>query len=156
MKKKLLLALFTLASAGLFAHAGHDHEVGVFDPPHGGAFTKMAGHYAEVYIKDGKLNFCLEEGDGDPADGDHNPKNIIVKVSPKGEKTVTLKLKAAEGGCAVWNFKTSSKLIKVEISAKVGGKTAKAKVTLESSAINSLSMPAGKAMDMTPTAQVTK
>ena len=105
----------------------------------------MAGHYAEVYVKDGKLNFCLEEPDGDPADGDHNPKDITVKVSPKGEKAMTLKLKAAEGGCAVWNFKTSSKLIKVEISAKVGGKAAKAKVTLESSAINPVGEP--KKMD---------
>ena len=140
--------MFSLASAGLFAHAGHDHEVGVFDPPHGGAFTKMAGHYAEVYVKDGKLNVCLEEPDGDPADGDHNPKDLVVKVSPKGEKAVTLKLKAAEGGCASWDFKTASKLIKVEIAAKVGGKSAKAKVTLESSAINPVAEPAKKSEAM--------
>ena len=53
MKKSLLLAMFGLASAGLFAHAGHDHEAGVFDPPHGGAFAKMAGQNRST------LAFCL-------------------------------------------------------------------------------------------------
>ena len=125
------LLLVAIVPAGLFAHAGHGNETGVFDPPHGGEFTKMAGRFAEVYVQDGKLYFCLVEANGEPSAGENHPENIVLKVTPKRGKTVFLRAKSAESGCTSWSFSTKAKLIKVEMEATVADIAFNAKVTCE-------------------------
>jgi hypothetical protein len=131
MRRLILLFFTAIIPAGLFAHAGHGNETGVFDPPHGGEFTKMAGRYAEVYLQDGRLFFCLEEANGEGSSGENHPENIILKVTPKRGKTIIFTAKSAESGCVSWAFSTKAKLVKVEIEATIAEIAFDAKVTCE-------------------------
>lgn len=148
MKKHLLsaLALALALAGGLRAadeghkeaeghdhgHAGHSHaETGVFEPPHGGAFARLADHWVEFYLDGGKAYLCMFEPDGKPTEDQHTPKQIVLKLSGKGLKATTLKAITASGGCASWDFKTSAKLVRVQLEALVDGKPAKSKMNLE-------------------------
>ncbi len=134
MKMTGWMLLAGLVAGTAVAHEGHK-ETGVFEPPHGGAFAKMAGHYAEVYLAEGKLHFCFVEPDGHPAGDKHIPKNIVLTVTPKGGKTVTLKAATAgEDSCTAWEFSTKAKRLTVKIKAVIAGKSASAKVVYELSA----------------------
>lgn len=126
MIKRLLLCLSLLIPVtGVFAHEGHV-EKGAFDPPHGGSFAKLAGHYAEVWIEDGKIGFCLLEESGVPSTDQHSPKNIVLRLSPKGGKSSTLKAAAVEQGCVSWDYTTKAKRVRVELTARVGQKSVRA------------------------------
>jgi len=130
MKKIIGLLLLLFSGSVVFAHEGH-HDVTTFEPPHNGAFAKMAGHYAEVFVAGGKIYFCFLEPNGEPAGEVHNPKNITVKVTAKGMKPVVLKAPAAEHGCASWDFTTTAKKITVVVSAVIEGKPSKATLNYE-------------------------
>jgi hypothetical protein len=146
MQKHLLsaLALALALSGGLQAakddhghdhsHGGHGHshaETGTFEPPHGGAFAKLADHWIEFYLDGGKAYLCMFEPDGKPTEDQHTPKQIVLKLSGKGMKAATLKATTAVGGCASWDFKTGAKLVRAQVEALVDGKPAKAKLNLE-------------------------
>lgn len=113
-------------------HGGHSHsETGVFEPPHGGAFTRLSNHWIEFYLDAGKAYLCMYEPDGKPTEDQHTPKQIVVKLGGKGVKAVTLKATTAVGGCANWAFNTKAKLVRVQVEALVNGKLTKAKLNLE-------------------------
>ncbi len=125
LKRALFYLSLLIPAAGALAHEGHI-EKGAFDPPHGGAFAKLAGHYVEVWVEGGKLGFCLLEESGVPSTDMHSPKDIVLKLSPKGGKASTLKAAAVEQGCTSWDYATTAKRIKVQLTAKVGSKMVKA------------------------------
>lgn len=138
MKNKIfLLIALALIPLSVFGHAGHDKEVGVFNPPHNGAFTKFAGDYAEIYLSDGKINFCFVEGNGKSPDENRIPQKIVLVVtpkrSPKPEKIVTLKADSAgTDGCVSWDFSTQARLVHVDITAEIGGESFSADLMYES------------------------
>ena len=123
MKKYLFFLTLVLAPAFLWAHAGHDKEVGVFDPPHNGTFVKFSDDYAEVFLSGGKIHFCFVEGDGKAPDENRIPKKIVLSVTPKHGKTTILKAPSGDkDGCASWDFNPgTARLIRVEIEAEIGG-----------------------------------
>lgn len=145
MQKTLIsaLALALALSAGLRAgaedghghshgHDGHGHaETGAFEPPHGGAFAKLADHWIEFYIDGGKAYLCMFEPNGQPTEDQHTPKQIVLKLSGKGVKAVTLKATTAVEGCASWDYATKAKLVRAQVEALVDGKPAKAKLNFE-------------------------
>ncbi len=125
--KKWIFLLITMALIPLkvLGHAGHDKEVGVFDPPHNGAFVKFSDDYAEILISDGKIHFCFVEGDGKAPDANRIPKKIVLTVTPKHGKTTVLKAPTGDkDGCASWDFNPGkARLIHVEIEAEIAGET---------------------------------
>ena len=107
----------------VMGHAGHDKEVGVFDPPHNGAFEKISDGYAEVFLADGKIHFCFVELNGKGPDESQIPKKVVMTVTPKHGKTTVLKAATADTqGCASWDFNPGkARLIRVEIETEIGG-----------------------------------
>lgn len=131
MRRTGLIVWLCFVASVAGAHAGHN-EFGVFEPPHGGAFAKMADMYAEIYLADGRLFFCLEWASGEPADNEYIPEQIELRVTPRRGKTLTFTRETAgDDGCASWAFTTNAKWVKVEIRATIDAKPAKARVTWE-------------------------
>lgn len=120
-----LLMAMALIPLRVLGHAGHDKEVGVFDPPHNGAFAKLSDGFSEVYLSEGKINFCFVELNGKGPDEDQTPKKIVLTITPKHGKTTVLKAATADkDGCASWAFNPgTARLIRVEIEAEIGGET---------------------------------
>ena len=85
----------------------------------------------ELYLDGGKLTLCMYEPDGKPTEDQHTPKQIVLKLSGKGVKAQTLKAVSTAVGCASWDYKSTAKLIRADLSALVDGKPAKAKLNLE-------------------------
>jgi hypothetical protein len=127
------LAILAILAAGLQAHEGHE-EAGTFEPPNGGAFARLADHWVEFYLEDGKARLCMYEPDGQVTLDEHMPKQVTLKLSGKGVKPLTLKAADAVEGCAQWDFSSSAKLIRVQLSAIVDGKPAKARLNYENKA----------------------
>lgn len=126
MKKWIfLLMAMALIPLRVMGHAGHDKEVGVFDPPHNGAYVKFSDDFAEIFISDGKIHFCFVEGNGKPPDENRIPKKITLTVTPKHGKTTVLKAPSGDkDGCASWAFNPgTARLIRVEIEAEIAGET---------------------------------
>lgn len=131
MRRTVLVMCACLMAGVAGAHAGHN-EFGVFDPPHGGAFAKMADFYAEIYLEGGKLFFCLEWPSGEPADNEYIPEHVELRVTPKHGKTIILTRESAgDDGCVSWTFTTTAKRVKVVINATIDEKPAKTTVTWE-------------------------
>lgn len=129
MKKTLLVLLASLA-ASLSSHEGHK-EAGTFEPPHGGAFTRLADHWVELYTDGPNLKLCMYEPDGGLTVDQHAPVKISLSVTPKGGKKTVLKAEKTVNGCVSWSFISKAKLLRAELSALVDGKPAKAKLALE-------------------------
>ncbi len=132
IKRTLLrsLAVLALLAAGLQAHEGHK-EAGTFEPPNGGAFGRLSDHWIEFYLDGGKARLCMYEPSGEITLDQHMPKQVMLKLSGKGVKPVTLKAADAVNGCVEWAFSSKAKLIRVDVSALVDGKPAKSRLSYE-------------------------
>lgn len=134
MRNKLTLLLLSLLVSGFAvaqAHEGHD-KPNVLPPvgPHGGKFTKMKNHFAEVVVQgDMAMIYILED---DIKSTPEKLSDVKASLEIPGKGNTNLRLSSMDGAFhANISIPKNVRRVYFQISAKVDGKLESGKVLYE-------------------------
>lgn len=132
MRKRMTVFIMMMSVfAAAYAHEGHD-KPDVLPPvgPHGGKYTKMVHHFAEVVVTgDMAMIYILED---DIKSTPEKLSDVKASLETPGKGTTSLKLSGTEGAFhANISIPKNVRRVYFHISAKVDGKLESGKVLYE-------------------------
>lgn len=134
MLKKMIL---TGVLAGLFSLQAHDTGHSTPDKlppigPHGGNYTKLTRHYAEIVVNDNKVTVYILERDVKHVAEDAENVTVIMKVQRQGRKNLNLtQNKETLGYSAPVDIPRRARRVMFTISCELDGKKEKGTLLYE-------------------------
>ncbi len=131
-KYKWTAALLFAVCGALFAHEGHD-KPDVLPPvgPHGGKYSKMGNHFAEVTVSGDMAMIYILEDDVKSAPANLGEVTAAIEIPGKGK--TNLSLARMDGGMfhASVSIPKNARRVYFHVNARVNGKAESAKILYE-------------------------
>lgn len=132
-KRMLLIALFAIVGQGFVLQAHEGHESPKSLPPvgpHGGKYTKLKNHFAEVTVQGSTASIYILEHDLKGSIQETVTVDVQLEVPGKGKKPLVL-VKSKDGYRSSINIPKGTRRVYFHVTVSIDGSKESGKILYE-------------------------